>query len=329
MHSRVFSAVRVRGGALDDDGEPDRGTVGFIGLGIMGDGMARQLLKSGRSLVVWNRNIAKSEALLNDWKVGGALDRITIAASAADVIEQCELTYTMLSDHEASTAVYHDSDGILAGLDRAASPRSIVDAATLSVEHMQGLEKEVASRKGLFLEAPVSGSKAPAANGQLIFLCGGDPALYEASEVQADLGAMGKASYLIGNTVGSGTKMKLVANMIMGTMLTSLGEGLCLCDNAGIDQDTLIEVLGLGAMANPMFHMKGPSIMTKSHHPPNFPLKHATKDMRLAIALAENIGLDVEASLPVSSAATREFDRALELGWGDDDFSAVCEQRPK
>ena len=262
----------------------ERGTVGFVGLGIMGNGMARRLLKSGRGLVVWNRSEQAYSSL-----VAESPENVEVVATAREVVEKCTLTYVMLSDHDASNNVYFDPKcGLLRGLSEAqsqsTSSRAIIDAATLSVEHMEGLEREVVSRGAKFLEAPVSGSKGPAANGQLIFLCGGSKELFGDAMVGQDLAAMGKASYHFG-PVGAGTRMKLVANMVMGNMLVSLGEGLRLADAAGLPQDELVEVLGLGSMANPLFSLKGPQMVAHSH-PPNFPLKHATKDMKLAADLA-------------------------------------------
>jgi glyoxylate/succinic semialdehyde reductase len=113
----------------------------------------------------------------------------------------------MLSDLPASTAVYYDSEnGLLRGLDEVkacgGTSRSIVDMCTLSVEHMKKVESEVLSRGGSFLEAPVSGSKSPAATGQLIFLAGGDRAIFDDEGVQADLAAMGKASFFLGHVGG-------------------------------------------------------------------------------------------------------------------------------
>ena len=130
------------------------------------------------------------------------------------------------------------------------------------------------------------------------------------------LEAMGKANFLFGD-VGTGSKMKLVVNMIMGTMLTSLSEGMSLCDKAGLSQDKLLEVLDLGAMSNPMFKMKGPN-MIKGNLPAHFPLKHAQKDMRLALALADQVG----AKLPTTISANEQFLSVLDAS-GDEDFAAV------
>ncbi|KAH8065080.1 3-hydroxyisobutyrate dehydrogenase [Aureococcus anophagefferens] len=252
---------------------------GFVGIGIMGEGMATCLLNDGRSLVVWNRDASKSE------KLKLAFPRlVTVAATAA-------------------------TEG-----------KSIVDCA-LTPERMRDMRGAVTLAGGRFLEAPVSGSKAPAAQGALIFLCGGDETLY--AEVKPELAVMGKADFLFGD-VGAGTKMKLVVNMVMGDMMVALSEGLSLCGAAGLPGDAeagLLKVLDLGIMSNGMFRLKGPKMLA-GDHAPNFPLKHAQKDMRFALNLGDQVGQ----ALPVSAAANAAF-LAARAQSGDDDFSAVYEQQ--
>jgi glyoxylate/succinic semialdehyde reductase len=165
------------------------------------------------------------------------------------------------------------------------------------------------------LEAPVSGSKGPAIAGQLIILSAGDKTLYD--EVTPAFDAMGKKSFYLGE-VGHGAKMKLVVNMIMGTMMTSFSEGLCLADKAGLKQEDLLDVLDLGVMANGMFKLKGPS-MIKGEFPPAFPLKHQQKDLRLALALGD----ELSQTMPVAAAANELYKKGRDLGLGDKDFSAV------
>ncbi|CAN0161484.1 unnamed protein product [Ascophyllum nodosum] len=220
----------------------------------------------------------------------------------------------MLSTPEAASDVFFDpQDGVLAGL----SPgKGLVDCATLEVEDMQDMYGEATGKGAKFLEAPVSGSKGPAAAGQLIFLCGGDKDLFDAAA--GDLDLMGKASHFLG-PVGKGTEMKLVANMIMSTMLASVAEGMCLSDSVGLSSDALIEILGQGAMASPMIALKGP-LMDKKDYTTNFPLKHAQKDMRFALALGDK----VSQALPVAAAANAEYMRAKKRH-ADDDFCAVIE----
>lgn len=148
----------------------------------------------------------------------------------------------------------------------------------------------------------------------MIFLCGGDPDVYEL--ISPGLDAMGKAKFLFG-PVGQGSRVKLVVNMIMGSMMTSLSEGMALANSIDLPLDSVLQVLDLGAMSNPLFRGKGP-LMAKGSFPTNFPLKHQQKDMRLALELATSQGL----ALPTSSAANDLYVKAMEEH-GDDDFSAV------
>jgi len=285
-------------------------TVGFIGLGIMGLGMAKNLAKSGKSLMVWNRDVSKSEAFAAEFGC-------EIAASAKEVIEKCTITYSMLSTLEASDAVFLGENGALSGISEG---KCLIDCATLTAEKMISTGEIVASKGGIFLEAPVSGSKGPAEQGTLIFLCGGDKGLYE--RIKPDLEAMGKADYFLG-PVGQGSRMKIVVNMVMGSMMNAFSEGLALADASELPLDDLIQILDLGAMSNPMFRLKGPK-MVAGDHTPNFPLKHQQKDMRFAVELGDQLGV----ALPVASAANESFKRARPVH-GDDDFSAVYETTKK
>ena len=174
-----------------------------------------------------------------------------------------------------------------------------------------------------FLEAPVSGSKGPAATGTLIFLCAGSEDLYNEIKDNA-LAAMGKASHFFGTEVGAGTRAKLVVNSLMGTMLAAYSEGLALAESVRLDPKTMIEVIGQGAIQSPMYGLKGPKMIVQDHAP-NFPLKHAHKDMALASEMAKRAGVEYT----VMDAAEKLFRNArddTELNTADLDFSAVYEK---
>lgn len=174
-----------------------------------------------------------------------------------------------------------------------------------------------------FLEAPVSGSKGPAATGALIFLCAGSEDLFR--EIKDNgLKAMAKASYFFGTEVGTGTRAKLVVNSLMGTMLAAFGEALALSEAVGLDPNTMIEVIGQGAIQSPMFGLKGPKMVVKDHTP-NFPLKHAHKDMALACDMAKKARVEysvMEQAEKLYHAARDDGD----LNVADEDFSAVFER---
>jgi len=285
-------------------------SVGFVGVGIMGKGMIRNLAtKLDNPLVIWNRSTGPAEELLAAFP-----NKISIASSAAEVINKCDITFTMLSNLEASVSVFDDeTNGIIAGVK---SGKLIIDCATLSPERMRDEEKRVINKGGIFLEAPVSGSKVPAETGQLIFLCGGSKELFDNQIVQDGFKAMGKAHYYFGE-VGQGSKVKLVVNMILGTMMSSFAEGLTLSESLGLPTETLLQVIDQSALACPMYKAKGPNIV-KREFPPHFPLKHAQKDLRLALELADDLNL----SLPTTKAANEQFIKVLD-SHGDEDLSAV------
>ena len=163
----------------------------------------------------------------------------------------------------------------------------------------------------------------PAATGALIFLCAGSEDLF--NEIKdSGLAAMGKASHFFQTQVGYGTRAKLVVNSLMGTMLAAFGEGLALSEAVGLDPSKMIEVIGQGAVQSPMYSMKGPKMIVKDHAP-NFPLKHAHKDMALACAMAKTAGVE----FTVMDQAEKLFRAAREdedLKVADEDFSAVYEK---
>ncbi|KAG2439082.1 hypothetical protein HYH02_006607 [Chlamydomonas schloesseri] len=282
--------------------------VGFLGLGIMGEAMARNLLKSGlfASVTVWNRTLAKCQTLVSE----GA----KMAETPAAVVSSCDITFAMLADPDAALAAVFGDNGVLKGI---SAGKGYVDMSTVDEATSTKIGEAVTAAGGRFVEGPVSGSKKPAIDGQLIIMGAGDKELYE--QCQPAFRVMGKKSFYLGAT-GAAARMKLVVNMVMGSMMGAFCEGMALAEKSGLEQTALLEILGLGAMANPMFALKGPAIMSRSY-PPAFPLKHQQKDLRLALALGDSLNQP----LPVAAAANESFKAAKALGRGDDDFAAVYE----
>ncbi|KAA8550488.1 hypothetical protein F0562_002172 [Nyssa sinensis] len=280
--------------------------VGFLGLGIMGKAMSMNLVRHGFKVTVWNRTLSRCDELVEH----GA----SVAESPAAVVKKCKYTIAMLSDPFAARSVVFDKDGILGEI---CSGKGYIDMSTVDTDTSSKISEAITSKGGYFLEAPVSGSKKPAEDGQLVILAAGEKALYE--EAVPAFNVMGKKSFFLGQ-VGNGAKMKLVVNMIMGSMMTAFSEGLVLADRGGLNPQTLLDVLDLGAIANPMFKLKGPTMIQNSYSPA-FPLKHQQKDMRLALALGDENAV----SMPVAAAANEAFKKARSMGLGDLDFSAVYE----
>lgn len=298
---------------------------GFVGIGIMGEGMAARLVSEGvagtddsNPLIIWNRTKAKCETLKEKFPD----KKIVIKDTAKEVVEACKITYCMLSTPEASKAVFEAGNGILAGV---SDGKTVVDCATLAEADMKRMDEAVKSKGGRFLEAPVSGSKAPAANGSLIFLCAGCSDLF--NEIKdTGLKVMGKASHFFGEQVGFGTRAKLVVNSLMGTMVAAFGEALCLTESMGLDANKMIEIIGQGAIQSPVYGLKGPKMVkSPADHATNFPLKHAHKDMALASAMAKKAGVEFTV-MDQAEAVFRAARNDEKLNLADLDFSAVFEK---
>ncbi|KAM7496321.1 hypothetical protein LguiA_020735 [Lonicera macranthoides] len=280
--------------------------IGFLGLGIMGKAMSMNLLKHGFKVTVWNRTLSRCDELVEH---GASVEK-----TPAAVVKKCKYTIAMLSDPEAALSVVFDKDGIL---EQIGGGKGYIDMSTVDADTSSKISEAISSKGGYFLEAPVSGSKKPAEDGQLVILAAGEKALYE--EVLPAFDVLGKKSFYLGK-VGNGAKMKLVVNMIMGSMINAFSEGLVLADKSGLNPHTLLDVLDLGGIANPMFRMKGPT-MIGNNYTPAFPLKHQQKDMRLALSLGDENAV----AMPVAAAANEAFKKARSVGLGDLDFSAVYE----
>jgi 3-hydroxyisobutyrate dehydrogenase len=279
-------------------------TYGFLGLGIMGSAMAANLLKAGYDVTVWNRSPGKCAPLVAAGARRGASPRA--------VAETCDITFAMLADPAAAHAVCFGPEGVLAGI---GAGRGYVDMSTVDAVTSVAIGEAIVAAGGRFLEAPVSGTKKPAEDGTLIILTGGDRGLFE--EAAPALDRMGKLRLFLGAT-GQGARMKLVVNMIMGVMMTAFCEGLALAQKGGLDGAQLLEVLDTGALANPMFRGKG-AMLLQGEFPTSFPLKHMQKDLRLAVALGDELAQP----LPSAAAANETFKRARAAGLADADFAAV------
>ncbi|XP_050234850.1 glyoxylate/succinic semialdehyde reductase 2, chloroplastic isoform X2 [Mercurialis annua] len=299
---RAFSTTTVRA-----DGSSSSSTrVGFLGLGIMGTPMAHNLIKAGCDVTVWNRTKSKCDTLIS---LGAKYK-----PSPKEVADACDVTFAMLADPESAVEVACGKHGAASGM---VPGKGYVDISTVDGGTSKLISGHIKDTGALFLEAPVSGSKKPAEDGQLIFLTAGDKSLYETAAPFLDI--MGKSRFYLGD-VGNGAAMKLVVNMIMGSMMATFSEGILLGEKVGLDPNTIVEVVSQGAISAPMYSMKGPS-MIKSLYPTAFPLKHQQKDLRLALGLAESVSQPT----PIAAAANELYKVAKSHGLSDSDFSAVIE----
>lgn len=274
--------------------------LGWIGLGNMGNPMAKNLIKAGFEVVVFNRTKEKETELI----VAGAKS----ADSPQHLLEICDVVFTMLSDDEAVKAVFEGNSGMLA---KAQPGKLIINMSTVSPETSLYLS-EISSKHQLnFLEAPVSGSVKPAQDGTLIILVGGTVESYNKAKPIFDV--LGKVSHLLG-VVGVGSSAKLAINYLLGLNLQGLAETILFAEKNGVSREDMLAIVNEGACGNGITKLKSSSILNNSF-PAAFALKHLVKDLRLA----KEAGLDA----PLINPLFDSFNRAQNMGLGDEDVMAI------
>jgi len=281
--------------------------IAFLGLGIMGAGMAGRLLDAGFPLTVYNRSAERARAL----EARGA----RLAESPRAAASEADIVFSMVADDAASRATWNGDRGALAG----ARPGTIVvECSTVTVGRVHELA-EAASRAGCtFVDAPVTGSKLQAAGGELLFLVGAeDDAL---ASIRPALEAMGKTIIHLG-PVGSGALVKLINNFLCGVQAASLAEAIAMIERSSLDRDRALQAIVNGSPGSPVMKTLANRILANDFSP-NFYLHLLAKDMGYAIADGQSRGV------PMATATTAlEILRgAMAHGDGDRDMAAVVQQ---
>jgi 3-hydroxyisobutyrate dehydrogenase len=280
--------------------------VALLGLGIMGGGIASNLLKKGFTLAVYNRTHAKAAP----FAAQGALvaDTPRQAAQDADVI------IAMVGDDDASRSVWLGDDGALGA---AKAGAVLVECSTLSPDWVREWAGLGAARGVSCLEAPVAGSKEAAANGQLRLFIGGDAAVVE--QVRPVLEAFSTQINLLGPN-GAGATWKLINNMMIAVQVAALAESVALAEAAGLNMEQVSQLIANGPGASGIVKGKLPRMLEKRYADTEFSLRWMQKDIRYALELGEAFGVSlasVEGSQEVFTAGLEKL--------GDQDFSAVVE----
>jgi 3-hydroxyisobutyrate dehydrogenase len=281
--------------------------VAFLGLGIMGSGMARRLLGAGFNVSVYNRSAGRTRPLAE----AGAL----VTASPRDAASRADIVFTMVADDDASRAVWEGDEGAIAGVKRGAL---LVECSTVTVDRIGELAA-AAERCGCTLvDAPVTGSKIQAAAGELTFLVGASESSLET--VRPALAAMGRTIIHLG-PVGSGALVKLINNFLCGVQAASLAEAIAIVERSTLDRGRAVEAIVGGSPGSPVVRTLAARMMAPDFSP-NFYLHLLAKDMRYAIAEGESRGVPMR----TASTALGLLDSAIARGDGDRDMAAVVEQ---
>jgi 3-hydroxyisobutyrate dehydrogenase len=271
----------------------------------MGAGMAGRVLTSGFPLAVYNRSPEKTAPFAK----AGAY----VARTPRDAAARAEIIITMLSDDNASRAIWLDKEtGALA----AAAPGTwLIESSTASVQWIHELAAAAKQHQCELLDAPVTGSKPQAAAGELLFLVGGSAEALAA--VRPVLAAMSRDVLHLGPT-GSGATLKLINNFLCGVQAASIAEAMALVTASGLDREKSLAVLAAGAPGSPLLKV----ITTRAaanDFTPNFILRLMAKDLTYAREEGARHGITMNTATP----AIADFEKAIAAGYGEKDFSAV------
>lgn len=279
-------------------------SIGFIGLGIMGQPMSANLLKSGHRLTIWNRTTAKATDLMTQ----GA----TLASTPRKLGETTDIIILMLTGPEAIETVLTGADGLLAaGL----AGKTVINMSSIPPAYARELDALLRSQGAVSIDAPVSGSRKPAEEGTLVILAGGDAADIE--RVEPLLLTMGKQVVHCGQA-GQGSAMKMTVNLLLGTMMAGFAEAVNYGEKAGLDTATLLDTILAGPLGCGLYQLKR-EMFLQHDYPPQFPYRHMAKDAGFILATAA----ELQAPTPIGNMLGALYRIDAEEQLADSDFAAV------
>jgi 2-hydroxy-3-oxopropionate reductase len=279
--------------------------VGFIGLGIMGRPMARNLMEAGYELVLHNRSPEKAEELANE---GNA----TASGSPREVAEACDIVITMLPDSPDVEAVVAGEGGVLEGIRDGAL---LVDMSTISPVVTEELSEKVREKGASMLDAPVSGGDVGAIEGALSIMVGGSEEDFERARPLFDV--MGKVATHVG-PIGAGQVVKACNQIVVALTIEAVSEALVLGSKGGVLPEKLVEALSGGLAGSAVMEAKKEKFFSHDFEP-GFRIELHHKDLGIALAAGREYGV----ALPVTAIVDQMLEASKAKGRGDRDHSAL------
>ncbi len=280
-------------------------SIGFIGLGIMGKPMAKNLLEAGFHLKVHDLNRAPVDEVV----AAGA----KAAASSKECAQEVDVVVTMLPDSPDSEVVILGSDGVLEG---AAAGCTVIDMSSIAPTVSQKIASACEAKSVDFLDAPVSGGEPGAVSGALAIMVGGKAPVFDRCKSVFD--AVGKSYVLCGN-YGAGNTTKLANQIIVAANIEAVGEALVLAKKAGLDPNAVFQAIKGGLAGSNVLNAKGP-MMIEGNFKPGFRIRLHQKDLNNALLTGKELGVP----LPVTALIQQMIGALVNRGKGDSDHSAIA-----
>jgi 2-hydroxy-3-oxopropionate reductase len=278
--------------------------IGFVGLGIMGKPMAKNLLKAGYSLTVYDVRAEPVEELVTD----GA----SMASSSREVSQVTDTIITMLPDSADSERAILGENGVLEG---AKAGSIIIDMSSIAPLVSQKIAAEAAGKSVEMLDAPVSGGEPGAIAGTLAIMVGGKQEIFD--QCLPILNSVGRSVVRVGD-VGAGNFVKLANQIIVAANIEAVGEAFALAQKAGIDPELVFQAIRGGLAGSAVMEAKAPMIMDRNFNP-GFRIRLHQKDLHNALLTGKDLGVP----LPVTGLVQQMLGALMNQGKGDNDHSAI------
>jgi 2-hydroxy-3-oxopropionate reductase len=279
--------------------------VGFIGLGIMGRPMAKNLMEAQYELVLYNRSREKAEELGEDGEA-------EVATNPREVAEKCDLIITMLPDSPEVRDVLSREDGVLEGIEEGSL---VVDMSTISPVVTKELAQKLKERGASMLDAPVSGGDVGAIEGTLSIMVGGDQEDFQRAKPLFEV--MGKTITHVGPS-GTGQVVKAANQIVVALTIEAVSEALVLGSAGGVGPETILEVLSGGLAANKVMEVKRDKFLSHTFDP-GFRSELHHKDLRIALTAGREYGV----VMPVTAIVDQMFEALMRRGRGSWDHSSL------
>jgi 3-hydroxyisobutyrate dehydrogenase-like beta-hydroxyacid dehydrogenase len=279
--------------------------LGFLGLGLMGYPMARNLLRAGHEVALWSNTTAKAQQLASE-------EKGHFCATPREVAANADCIFLCVGNTEMAKTVILGKDGLIDGIRRGTI---VADASTISPKESRAIGEALKAKGADFLDAPCTGSTPGANGGTLTFMVGGDEAVFERTKPFFE--PMGKRLYYCG-AAGMGLQAKLTQNLILSNILMAFNEGMVLATKGGVEPKLMLDILENSAAKSGLISYKAPFVFRRDFQP-NFSTKWMDKDVSLALESGQELGVPL-----LLTGLTRQlFQTAIAAGHADEDMCST------
>jgi 3-hydroxyisobutyrate dehydrogenase-like beta-hydroxyacid dehydrogenase len=279
--------------------------LGFLGLGLMGYPMARNLRRAGHEVAVWSYTTDKARKL-------SAEENALFCATPKEVAQNSEIVFLCVGDTAMAEEVLLHANGVI---ENARPGLTVVDCSTIGIKESRQIAAAFNQKGADYLDAPVTGSTPGAESGNLTFMIGGDKAVFE--RIRPLLDPMGKKIYFCG-AQGMGLQAKLSQNLVLSNILMAFNEGMVLATKGGMDPKLMLEILDNSAAKSGLISYKAPFVFNRNFTT-NFSVKWMHKDVGLMLDAGQELGVP----LPLTGLTRQLFQMAIAEGYGDEDICST------